>query len=45
MKDYAEEERFFAQLYRQQDMEILLDDMFENKYQNLEPRMVTSAKK
>ena len=44
-KNHAEEERFFAQLERQQDMEILLDDMFENKYQNLELRMVTSAKK
>jgi len=44
-KDHAEEERFFAQLERQQDMEILLDYMFENKYQNLEPCMVTSAKK
>ena len=44
-KDYAQEEKFFAQLERQQDMEILLDDIFEKKYQKLEPRMITSAKK
>ena len=44
-KYHKEEERFFAQLERQQHIEILLDDMFDNKYQNLEPRMVTSAKK
>ena len=31
-KDHAEEERFFVQLERQKDMEILRDDMFENKY-------------